>query len=84
MERAFSPLVPLFPRALRERTWNDAHADLLLDYYESQVTITSTLGRAWLVACFTLRTIVLVLQCWREWGISKLLPAPLRRWWMGG
>jgi hypothetical protein len=63
--------------------------ELLEDYVGTRRKYRSRIVRFWLNTCFTLRTALLLVDCWRVLAASKAVkmllnwtPEPVKRWWI--
>jgi hypothetical protein len=76
----------VLPRSLRLRVYEPSHQELLQDYLNVS-RIRTKWVRRWLALCFTIRTVITIVDCLRVWWveqIAKLIPAQLRAWWPQG
>lgn len=85
--RAWELLGFLLGRIIRERIYTPVHQELLEDYMVAKRYRTKW-ARRWLAFCFTLRTFLLLGECFRaalaDKGaqlLLKLIPEPVRHWW---
>lgn len=76
----------LLPKKTQESLYDPAHAELLEDYLTSK-RYRSKWAKRWINFCFSFRTILLILDCWRVLLIEKstgflllFLPSELREW----
>jgi hypothetical protein len=70
-------------RKAREQIYEPAYNELLEDYLESRKYRTKW-ARRWVYFAFTLRTLLLMADCWREVfkdKLSGLVPEWIRKWW---
>jgi hypothetical protein len=84
--RVWRLLQYLLSHKARRETFQPSYDELLADYYTAMREYRSRSARAWLRFCFAARTVVMLLECYRVSGIAKILrlvPVPLRRWWIG-
>jgi hypothetical protein len=67
----------ILPRRLREQVYEPSYQELLEDYHVARRSYRTKWARRWLTFCFTLRTLVLVAQCFgallsdRGWQVLK-------------
>ncbi len=76
----------LFPPGVRERNFDLVVDELRQDYQEAK-RYKKRWVRAWLFFCFTVRTLLAVLDTFRAVVVDKLiwlLPDSLRTWWRRG
>jgi hypothetical protein len=78
----------LLPRNTRERVFEPCRNELLEDFQRAKKYKGKWESR-WLRICFTLRTVLLVLDCWRAMIADKALsfffkgvPESIKRWWL--
>ena len=79
----------LLPRKTRERVFEPCRNELLEDFQRAK-KYKGKWETRWLWFCFTLRTALLVLDCWRAVVAEKALslalkgvPEAVKRWWLG-
>ncbi len=87
--RVWELLGYLLPWKVREKVYEPGHHELLEDYILTNRKYHAKWAKRWLGFCFTLRTLLLVLDCWRvlmaDKGIQllqKMIPEAIRRWWL--
>lgn len=80
----------LLPPKAHDRLWIPAIEDQKRKYYEARHRYRTRAARVWLTIAFTIRTLLMVPDCYRVMGISKLrllvealIPEPVKRWWLG-
>jgi hypothetical protein len=80
----------MLPPKAHDRLWIPAIEDEKRKYYEARRRYRTRAARVWLKVAFTVRTLLMVPDCYRVMGVSKLqglfetlIPEPLRRWWLG-
>jgi hypothetical protein len=78
----------LLPKNTRERVFEPCRNELLEDFQRAKKYRGKWESR-WLCTCFTLRTVLLVLDCWRAMIADKALsfffkgvPESIKRWWL--
>ncbi len=78
----------ILSRRTRERVFEPAYQDMLADHLESKKYRTKW-ARRWLTFCFALRTVLMVGDCLRAVAadkaliaLARMIPEPLRRWWL--
>lgn len=78
----------ILPKRIREKVYEPGHNELLDDYLLTRRKFRTWFARAWLNFCFTLRTLLLILDCWRvllaEKSIGFLwmgVPERVKQWW---
>jgi hypothetical protein len=74
------------PRRLRQRVFEPASQDFLLDIAEAHL-YRGKWTRRWLALCFAFQCLLMVLDCTRALVLDKLawlLPEHVRRWWLSG
>jgi hypothetical protein len=62
----------ILPKSIRISAYEPSHEELLEDYYNARQYKTKWAQR-WLTVCFTIRTISVVLICFRVWGVGKVM-----------
>jgi hypothetical protein len=83
--RVWGLLQYLLPHKARRDTFQPSYDELLADYYLTMRTYRSKPARGWLRFCFGFRTVLMLVECYRVLGLdraARLLPNPLRRWWL--
>jgi hypothetical protein len=78
----------LLPRKTRDRVFEPNYQELLEDYL-TRGKYRTKWAKRWLAFCFTFRTILMVLGCFRAMLadkaialLARLVPEPLKRWWL--
>jgi hypothetical protein len=59
------------PKKPRERVYEPGRNELLEDYLETRGRYRTAWSRRWLCFCFTFRTVLLVVDCWRALVTDK-------------
>jgi hypothetical protein len=66
-----------------------AYQELCEDYLLTRRAYRTKWAKRWLVVCFTVRTVLMVLDCIRAVCadrsirfLAQLVPVPLKRWWL--
>lgn len=78
----------LLPKRTRIMVFEPGRNELLEDWLISRVQYTSRACRCWFFFCFTVRTVLLLADCWRALAADKSIqliigcaPEWVRRWW---
>ncbi len=66
----------LLPRETRVRVFDPRQQELLEDYTLARRSYRTIWARRWLVFCFTFRTALMVLECFRAMAVDKMF------WWV--
>ena len=69
------------PKKLRDEVYTPGHNELLADYIETR-QFCSPAGQHWLMLCFVLRTSLLIIDCWRVWGMQKSVQFIVNSTWL--
>jgi hypothetical protein len=81
--RLWTLLPYCLPKKIQENIYKPAHNELLEDYLETRKYRTRW-ERRWLNFAFTLRTLLLIADCWRVILMNRLAglaPERIRQWW---
>lgn len=74
--RCWSLFGYLLPRETRVRVFEPRQQELLEDYTLARRFYRTRWARRWLVFCFTFRTALMVLECFRAMAVDKMF------WWV--
>jgi hypothetical protein len=77
------------PRGIRQHVYEPSHNEILDDYLSARPRCRSKSARIWLSLCLTVRTVLLLVDCWRVWAAAKTagvlvnwILKPVKRWWV--
>jgi len=76
------------PKKTRTTVYDPITQELLEDYLTTRQKYRSKPARCWLNFCFLLRTVLLMIDCWRVLladktiqMLAKIVPAMIKQWW---
>jgi len=79
----------VFSHRIKSRIFEPALNEMIEDYLLARKDCRTQWARRWLNFCFNFRMVLTVLECFRVViadrafrSLARLLPEPIRRWWM--
>ena len=73
---------------MRQTTYIPACEDQKREYFEARKRYRTKGARAWLWCCFCIRTVLMLLECYRVAGLDRLgrvlavlIPSRVKEWW---